>query len=327
MEKDSRAELKIAALSNPLSGRNKRGAFAKFKKLITKFSGIEHIAVSSPQEITRGLEQFKCANIDIIVVNGGDGTLQTVLTYLKKKENLDYSPELVLLPAGTTSMAYGDVGYRGNVENLLLRITASRGNVKGFTRLHRPVLRMNIAGMEKSICGMFFGAGAIYSGILYCRQKLHTKGVRGEIGPSIAMLRFLFDWVTVNKLTTPAVAKIIVNNSDPITGEFNVITATTLNRLLMGIYPFWAKGDRSSTFAITMIKRNPPKPRQAFINILRGRPPGVEEQQTHYYSYIPESVRIKIDNGFTLDGELFGQQGKVSNIELSCAGKVKFLVK
>ena len=51
---------------------------------------------------------------------------------------------------------------------------------------------------------MFFGAGAIYSGILYCRQKLHTKGIRGEVGPSIAMVWFLLDWLTLNRLTNPA---------------------------------------------------------------------------------------------------------------------------
>ena len=110
----TQSELRIAALSNPLSGRNKRGAFAKFEKIISRHPHIFHFVESSPQEITSGLDQFKRKKIDVILVNGGDGTIQTVLTYLKNDNNSEYKPYLVILPAGTTSMTFGDVGYRGN---------------------------------------------------------------------------------------------------------------------------------------------------------------------------------------------------------------------
>ena len=182
---------KIAALSNPLSGKNKRGGFEKFIKAIEKYPQIPHVAVSNPNEIEDALQQFSREKIQIIILNGGDGTLQTVLTYLKHKQDAVFNPELLLLQAGTTSMSFGDVGCKGKLDNILNKIIQyGNGDHQQLTKIQRPVLRMKLAKPKKIICGMFFGAGAIYSGILYCRQHLHTKGIRGELGPSIAMIWF-----------------------------------------------------------------------------------------------------------------------------------------
>ncbi len=329
MDSTQHSDRTIAAISNPLSGRNKRGAFELFDREVAKYSSINHIAASQPQKIIQALEDFRNTGAHYLIVNGGDGTLQTILTYLKQEPRIGFSPELILLRAGTTSMTFGDVGCAGKIGDVLKRIVKYSERETGFPlfrRVSRPVLQMTIPERKKVVCGMFFGAGAIYSGILYCRQNLHTKGMRGELGPSIAMLRFLFDWVTVNKLTVPAKACIEVDGLDSITGEFGIIVATTLDRLLMGVYPFWGAGDKSTNPALTLIKRNPPRSVKAFSSILRGQPPGVESQANYYHSYFPNSVRIVIENGFTLDGELFGEQGVSTELFLRSAGNVNFLV-
>ena len=320
------ADFKIAALSNPLSGKNKRGGFAKFESAIARYPNIPHVAVSNPVEIVEALKKFEQDNIALIILNGGDGTLQTVLTYLQHIRAEVYKPKIVLLKAGTTSMAFGDVGCKGTLENVLVQVMAyASGSPNNLNSISRTVLRMHLPKNAQTVCGLFFGAGAIYSGILYCRQKLHTKGLRGELGPSLAMIWFLIDWATVNKLTTPARAKIKFENEREFSGEFNIIVATSLHRLLMGVYPFWQKEEKYRHLALSIIKRNAPSPFKSLLRILRGHAPNVAHGSEYYRSYNLAAVNIEIENGFTLDGELFGDSGVVTEVKLDTAGTVSFL--
>ncbi|MFK7795395.1 MAG: diacylglycerol kinase family protein [Gammaproteobacteria bacterium] len=316
----------IVAISNPRSGKNKRGGFEVFKKTLKRYPSIKHVVTNHENKLLDTLELCKQQRTKILIINGGDGTLLQVLTYLKKQSNQNYMPSLVLLRAGTTSMAFGDVGCKGRLNKVLKKVIGySQGNTASLKAALTPVLKMTLPEKNITVCGMFFGAGAIYNGILYCRQKIHTKGVRGELGPSMAMIRYLFDWLTSNKMTTSTRASIDIDQAPTLTGEFAIITATTLNRLLMGVYPFWGRGRSSENISLTLIKKNAPKAARAFMKILRGKDPLVEDNTDYYRSVCPVSTTFVIDDGFTLDGELFGEPGVSTKVELQSAGNVTFL--
>ena len=291
--------------------------------MLTAYPGIEHAVLQEFRNIHDVLGLARDNDKKIIIVNGGDGTLQTVLTFLKEKENLAYKPQIVLLKAGTTSMGFGDVGFKTGVRKMLNMVNQyASDNDFQIARKSRQVLRMTLPDENFSTCGMFFGAAAIYSGILYCRQNIHTKGIRGELGPSMAMFRFLFDWLTVNKLTDTVQAHVQVDQQAEIKGEFSIVAATTLHRLLAGVYPFWADKHRDQSLAISLIKQGAHAPVQSGLSILRGRAPA---NDSDYLSYFASSILLTIDNGFTLDGELYGEPGKPTRVILETAGPVTFL--
>ncbi|MDW3094327.1 MAG: diacylglycerol kinase family protein [Gammaproteobacteria bacterium] len=316
----------IVAISNPRSGRNKRGGFELFTKVLEQYPTIEHIVTNHENNLLDALDACKQHKIKIIIVNGGDGTLLQVLTYLKIKMHHAYQPSLVLLKAGTTSMAFGDVGCKGKLKQVIDKIiNYVKGDKKVLKETFRPVLQMTLPEKDIDVCGMFFGAGAIYNGILYCRQNIHTKGLRGELGPSMAMIRYIFDWITVNKLTTSSYAVIQTDENSMIKGDFNIITATTLNRLLMGVFPFWGSGRSNNNISLTLIKKNAPKATKALTKILRGVDPCVEKHADFYHSFCPQKTILNIQDGFTLDGELFGEQGISTKVILQSAGDIKFL--
>lgn len=316
----------VVVISNPLSGKNTRGGFESFSKKISQYDAIDHLITSNESEIFQALMKCKQRRISIIIVNGGDGTLQCVLSFLKQDSNLDYEPELLLLQAGTTSMAYGDVGCKTSLHATLEALARYvNGGNNPFKKSVRAVIKMTLPATQQSLCGLFFGAGAIYSGILYCRQQLHTKGVRGELGASLAMLRFIVDWLTVKRLATAVQANIMLDNKHHDQGRYNVITATSLARLLAGVYPFWAPVKCADAYALTLIKYNPPRPIMNFLTILRGRAPHTKIQQQHYQSYSVRSAQLDIHGGFTLDGELFGDTDKNTRVHLETAGLITFL--
>ena len=316
----------IVAISNPRSGRNKRGGFKVFTRILEQYSSIEHIITNHENNLLDALDICRQNNIKIIIVNGGDGTLLQVLTYLKLKQNQNYTPSLVLLKAGTTSMAFGDVGCKGKLKQVIENIICyAKGDKRVLKETVRQALKMTLPEKNITVCGMFFGAGAIYNGILYCRQNIHTKGLRGELGPSMAMIRYIFDWLTVNKMTTSTYADIQADENAEIKGEFAIITATTLNRLLMGVFPFWGSGRSNKNISLTLIKKNAPNAIRALTKILRGVDPSVEKNVEYYHSICPQKTILNIQDGFTLDGELFGEQSISTKVILQSAGDVKFL--
>lgn len=316
----------IIAISNPRSGKNKRGGFEIFEKELKKYPEIKHIVTNHEHSLLEALNICKQQNAKILIINGGDGTLLHVLTYLKKATNKAYMPSLVLLKAGTTSMTFGDVGCKGRLSDVIKKVVKySQGVSNELEETSAPVLQMRLPDENLTVCGMFFGAGAIYNGILYCRQKIHTKGVRGEVGPSMAMIRYIYDWLTSNKMTTSTHASINIEQAPSFNGDFAIITATTLNRLLMGVYPYWGQGKSEDNISLTLIKKNAPKATKAFMKILRGKDPAVEACMDHYRSLCPTKTTLVLDDGFTLDGELFGGSGKSTKVELQSAGSVTFL--
>ncbi len=316
----------IVAISNPRSGRNKRGGFEKFCKVIACYPQILHVVTSDTSDLVQTLQACKQSACKVLIINGGDGTLLHILTYLKQAENLNFNPSLVLLQAGTTSMAYGDVGCKGKLDQVLAKIIGSYfDNSNQLTKTKRDVISMTLPARPLTICGMFFGGGVIYNGILYCRQNLHTKGLRGEFGPSMAMIRYLLDWLTVNKMTTSTCAKITYDHKQVEEADFTFITATTLKRLLMGVYPYWAQHSDNTPLAFTLIKKNAPQASKAFRRIIFGRSPDVEVEENFYHSVSCTKVTLDIHDGFTLDGELFGQAGCLTRVELESAGEVTFL--
>ncbi|MFK8026593.1 MAG: diacylglycerol kinase family protein [Gammaproteobacteria bacterium] len=316
----------VVAISNPRSGKNKRGGFEAFEKALKKYSQIKHVVINQEHSLLDALDMCQQQHAKILIINGGDGTLLHVLTYLKKVENQSYTPCLVLLRAGTTSMSYGDVGCKGRLNDVIEKVAMySQGRINCLNKTPAPVLEMTLPDEGVTVCGMFFGAGAIYNGILYCRQKIHTKGVRGEVGPTVAMIRYIFDWLTSNKMTTSTRASVSIEHAPELTGDFAIITATTLNRLLMGVYPYWGQGKSDNKLSLTLIKKNAPKATKAFMRILRGKNPEVETDEDYYRSLCPTKTTLILDDGFTLDGELFGVSGKSTKVELQSAGSVTFL--
>lgn len=326
MTQQTNSDSSSVVISNPRSGGNKKGGIDKFKSLMAGYPDIEHIILSDFSCIDHALEKAKDNNRKIIIVNGGDGTLQSILTFLKREGNQSYNPELVLMKSGTTSMCYGDVGFKTGARNMLNAVSHYGADENSLiNKKSRQVLRMTLPKEGTSVCGMFFGAAAIYSGILYCRQNIHTRGIRGETGPALAMLRFLFDWMTVNKIAGSTSASIDIDQQETISGDFSIIAATTLKRLLAGVYPFWGHDPAKDTYALSLIRHGAPKSIRSVLKILRGRTLTTELNNTYYHSYHVSRALLNISGGFTLDGELFGEQGKSNKVVLESAGPVTFL--
>jgi hypothetical protein len=155
--------------------------------------------------VHNALVDFADQDVDLVVISGGDGTVQAVLTVLFHQHPFAKQPQLMVLEAGTTNMIAGDVGVLGNQNQALSRLFqwVQTGSGK-VTKIQRPIIRLQIPGHEVK-CGMFFGAGAISQGIQYYHKNLHNKGLRGFPGICLTLGRYLWAIICKNSHSTTAV--------------------------------------------------------------------------------------------------------------------------
>ena len=314
---------RIGVLVNPLSGGNLNG-LEETRKVIADTPRVISSDVVTPEDITAALGEFARQNVNLVAVNGGDGTVQAVLTALFHLRSFETLPLLTVLQSGTTSMIAGDVGMRGSRAANLRRLFAWGANRNPESLVvQRPVLQVQIPG-EGIRYGMFFGAAGVYEAILYCRSKMHTKGLKGEVGPGLTLFRYL--WAMVSKksdLQTAVPVTVALDDNPPQHFESTVLLISTLERLLLGFRPFW--GRETEPVRYTAVRAHPRHLLRALPSIVRGRRGPCLTEQNGYFSRNARQIRLNLGSGFTLDGQMYHPETSEEAVILTDGGTASFL--
>ncbi len=319
--------MSLGVLNNPLSGGNRNGLDAIYK-IQKEFPQIPHSEVRTPAEISAALSEFAERGINLVAINGGDGTIQAVLTTLHRQSPFQFPPLLSVLRAGTTSMIAGDVGLRGSrvssMRKLCAWAEASHRGAHHPVILHRPVLRVHTAHAEKPIFGMFFGTGGITQGIEFCRTRIHSLGLHGDIGAGLATALLLASLLRKrSSYLTPTPISTNLNESPATRHECLIVVVSTLERLIAGLRPYW--GREIAPLHYTLLRANPQHMCRTLPALLRGREHPYGTPEHGYISHNVERVCLQLECPFTLDGELFGTNGEPHQVVIESGGHASFV--
>ncbi len=298
------SQLRPGLLHNPHSGANRKGEKA-IDRALQAYPELLRRDIDHPPSIVSALGEFAAVGVNLIVVNGGDGTVQAVLTALLHESPFQQAPLLALLHAGSTSMTAADVGLRGKPPralNRLMRYLEGRGGNGKI--VCRQVLRVRTAPIAAPLYGMACGTGAVYQGVKFYHNKLHRLDLRREVGPDLAMLRFL--WALARgdeELTAPSRLSVSLDGQPERTFMHAGALISTLERLLLGIYPFWGEGDGPLHY--TALRSQPRRLLRRLPWLLRGRAHHLATPEHGYMSVNVGRVAMRIEGGFMLDGEIF----------------------
>ena len=315
--------LRVGVLINPLSGGNLNG-LDSIRRIITKHPRVLHRDVRTPQDVLEALLDFARLEVNLLAVNGGDGTVQAVLTNLFLHQPFSVMPLLAILQSGTTSMTARDVGFSGSrvksLQKLFRWAFAGEGEP---TVIQRPVLQVEAPG-HQAYYGMFFGASAIYQGIEYFHRKVNTKGLRGELGPGITILRFL--WSALQRRSgfiSPVPVSVTVDDTPPQTFDSFVVLVSSLERLFLGIHPYW--GVESGPLHYTAVRAYPRHLLLTLPALLRGRRSAFGSIENGYFSHNAHEIRLSLDGGFTLDGQLYTPENRKEPTVVRYGGIANFV--
>ena len=123
--------MRIGLLNNLNAGSNQKNV-GRLLDSLRDFRDVHHIETSNAGAVPEALWEFAHHGVDILAVNGGDGTLQKVLTeILANRAFDDRIPMIAPLQGGRTNMTCLDLGTSRNpysaIENLV--VAARHGRI------------------------------------------------------------------------------------------------------------------------------------------------------------------------------------------------------
>ena len=315
--------IKIGIVSNPNSTRNKRG----LPKLCAMLSGrpdMLHAEISGIGDLGAVMADFAAQEIGLVVVNGGDGTVQAVLTEIFDDGPFATVPPVTALASGMSNMIAHDVGVVGNRRKAVARIEAlaRSGDIQRFI-VSRRLIRMALPSFARPRFGMFLVSATIYD-MTKANRKLHRIGIKDPYAIVVTLGRFALrrllvldrsdSWYRGKPITIELDGQFVFDDASL------VLLVTTLDRCLLNFKPYWGTGD--GALRLTNVAYPAPRLLRLLPHLLYGRtdgnlPPG-------YLSENCATVTLRMDCPLILDGEIF-ESCSGAPVTLSGATTARFL--
>ncbi len=315
---------KLGVVSNVQSQQNARGMEAIDSALVDA-PEVLHARLAGIDGLSQALADFAHEGVGVIVTNGGDGTVQAVLTELLVNKPFSRMPPIAVLPRGMTNMTAADVGPRGAAAKSLRRLVGLARN--GMIERHlirRHVLKVeNIAG-HSTQCGMAFGTAGIVRGIEVCRTKVHSRGLKSDWANGVTLAGMLLGWILSGgrgETFRGETIAVSIDGGAAERGPLALALATTLDRLILNARPFWNQGGGPVRF--TSIA-DPPRRLLLYARKILYGPPHRSFPGDTYASRGANRVSFDMECPFTIDGQMFEPDGD-KPVVVSAADEVDFV--
>jgi hypothetical protein len=309
-------------IRNPKSRRNQSRSLRD-----TDLPAEVRIAEPETLEALRdALRGFAAAGIRHLMIDGGDGTLRDVLGALPAAYGSDW-PTIALCASGNTNLAVADVGgfTRGpqavwQWHETLCGVQPARESLRHPIEVRWP------DGSRPPVYGFFVGCANYLRGVRMATGTLRDKGLfhGWAVGATIAGAAWQVlsggkdnDWQRGSPVT------LAVDGGAPDVAPRFVLLATSLDKLLMGLWPFWSAP--KATGALRWLDITAPAPRfgRALPALLRGKPQAWMTASGAYRSGRASVLRLQLAEPLIIDGEPY-EPGADGWLELHTGPAVRF---
>ena len=224
--------------SNP-KARHTRAQVALLQPKLDAFSA-QALRVTRADEWRQVLASARFVPEDLLVVHGGDGTLQVIVSALGDVLPVAEWPTLAILPAGGTNMTAYDGGGRQTFAQALQGLEDVLAGRRAWGARERFVIS---ARDEQHVrFGFFFGAGVIVQGIEFYHQEIARGAVGDEFASGLTLLRGAWGIARREARFTATSHAQFTANGVSVDDDLLMLFATTLDRMFMGITPWWGDG-------------------------------------------------------------------------------------
>lgn len=295
----------VGFILNPLSHTVQR----KGSVLEAARDGIENthlIRINDFQKLEEDVARLAQANPAAVFIEGGDGTLQAVMSaWPGLAEGLEGLPDFAILPGGSTNLASKIAGLGARTPGQIAGYISSYRAGGPVKRTSLRALKLDREGLERPLIGMLLSTGSLARAMIYTQNQIHGDGQRGSLAVAEAAARFAI--VPETYLDTDGAP--ILRSSDlgadsssfQLQGAHALSLMTTLPRLSLGLKPFWGQG----TGAISFTHAAWPIAgfRQALLKVAAGMT-GSGMKKHGLTSYKADYIEITCHDAIVLDGEL-----------------------
>jgi diacylglycerol kinase family enzyme len=297
---------RIALLSNPKSTGN-IAQLPRIRAFCAEHVDIFHYEVERANQIGEAMATIARVNPKLLVINGGDGTVQAALTELYNGGHFgDSPPPVSVLPSGKTNLIALDLGAGGDPVVALGRLLELAQDDLGPHIVAREMIALSggVTGSQPVI-GMFLGGAGLADIMLYCRNRIYPLGLPNGVSHVITALAVvmcqLFGVRASFLPPEPAQLSISLRREGVIKRRFSLMFVTTLEKILlssdMGAH-------RAGSLKFVAVEQRPWSLLRAFAASLMGRLGTSKMAGLHVED--ADEISIEGDNSnVILDGETF----------------------
>lgn len=294
---------RIALLSNPNSTGN-QSMLPRVRDYCALHEDIFHYEIERVDQIGAALRSIARVRPKVLVVNGGDGTVQAILTELYHGDQFGESPPPVaVLANGKTNLIALDLGADKDPITALERIRELAKEDLAAHIVSRELISLSDGLGQRPVLGMFIGGAGLAETMLYCRNRIYPLGLPNWLAHFITLIVGLMSILVRRRMSflpEPApLLKITVMKRGELNGRFALLMVTTLRRIL-----FSGNIPGAGSMQLIVVERSVPSLLRAFVAALRGRLGRHRLQGVH----LAQGDEIRIGGGCSsvlMDGELF----------------------
>jgi len=315
---------KIGVISNPGSTRLKNG-MEPIRALLDGRPDIIHREIDAIDQMTSILGELSAQGVDLVVLNGGDGTVQAAVTSLVNDHPYPDMPALAILPGGQTNMTAEAIGTKGKPLSVLKAILNWNEREKGrFKPVSLPFVGMRLSPQDTPLYGTFFGAASVVRGIYKCRRAIHPLKLPNAITHFLAIsylvLSSLNPFKSERSAMRPEQVGVRFDEENHAPSPYFVVVVTSLDKLLLGLKATSGVGEGALRYlsvdygAFSLLR--------AFRVSLFGEP-----RKKLVRGFVRRKVSralVSCDSPVTLDGEMF-DPAPDQPVELFASVPMKFL--
>lgn len=300
---------RVALLSNPRSTGN-RSLLPRVRSFCAEHRDIFHYEVEHADQIGQALRTIARVKPKVLVINGGDGTVQAALTELYHGGHFGADPPPVaVLPNGKTNLIALDLGAAGDPIAALERVLElARTDLVPHIVSREMISLTGGTASAKPVLGMFLGGAGLADTMLFCRHKIYPLGLPNGFSHVLTVLAALISLFLGFRAAflppKPTPVRVSVLKSGEHHGRFSLLMVTTLERLLLGSAVPRRQGASTGALQLIMVERSP-------LALLRAVYAGVlgrlgRHKLTGVFLERGDEIRIEGDHSnVILDGELF----------------------
>jgi hypothetical protein len=309
---------RIGVIRNPKSHYN--------RKTPAQQIDLPHVLQLAPHgrpEISKALTQLAEHGIELLVIDGGDGTVRDILTEGLAVFAKNW-PKLLVLPSGKTNALALDLG----VPKKLRLGEALHAVPHARTVTRRPLLIERQGKDAKSLMGFLFGAG-VFNAVIDAGQVAHRFGAFQSTAVGVTAIAGIVQALTGignspwRKTTSMQIGigaddRTMEHSRYGAPGERYALGVSTLQNFPLGMRPFGKAAGELRFFAWD-------RPLRRVIGmipaILMGWDPGFL-RRLGLFRVAADEIRVTLEGNFILDGESFAP----GELRISPGHEVQFLV-
>lgn len=249
------------------------------------------------------LRAFAARGVELLVIDGGDGTIRDVLSLLPRAFG-ETPPLIAILPSGKTNVLAIDLGVQRGwaLREALIAARSPQAVIK-----HRAPLEVSWDDGRASMRGFVFGLGAFVRATNMSKSVNRMGAFHGlSVGLTLAgaAAGALFGGAR-DHWREGVLVELSIDGQPAPKGSRFLLMATTLKRLPLGIKPF---GPPREGLKALDVDAQPKRLLNAMVTLLSGGDaPWLARRG--YRRGDAKSLRIQTCDAFVLDGEVYEASG------------------